>query len=237
MTAGCRPRRPLAYLEVHMKPWEHLATASTPDGSHMELLRHDGDYLIRIDGYELMTSRAHQSEEVMMELACPHPSEGARVLVGGLGMGYTAAAVLAMLPERATLVVSELVPAVVEWNRGPLGPLAGNPLDDPRTQIEVRDVAQVIRTDSEGYDAILLDVDNGPSALSERSNSWLYSPAGLSRIREALRPNGGLAIWSVGEDASFERRLRSAGFTAATHRVNAHGRRGTRHVVFVGKRR
>lgn len=219
-----------------MKPWESLATTRTPDGSRLELLVHDGDYLIRAEGYELMTSRAHASEEAMMTLACPEPTEGARVLVGGLGMGYTAAAALALMPARSSLVISELVPAVVEWNRGPLGPLAGHPLDDPRTELVVGDVVRVIQDASEEFDAMLLDVDNGPTALTDRGNSWLYTKAGLKAIRRGLRPGGSAAIWSVGDEPSFERRLREVGLTPSTHRIRAHGRRGTQHLVFVGKK-
>src|SRR4030095_15445905 len=118
-----------------MKPWERIALARTPDGGLLELIRHDQDYLIRIDGYELMSSRMHSSEEAMMELACPHPAEDARVLVGGLGMGYTTAAALAMLSARASVVVAELAPEVVEWNRGALGPPARRPPPDPRTAV------------------------------------------------------------------------------------------------------
>lgn len=219
-----------------MKPWEQVATARTPDGSLLELLRHDADYLIRAGGYELMSSRMHNSEEAMMQLACAHPSEGARVLVGGLGMGYTTAAALAMLPARASVVVAEIVPAVVEWNRGPLGPLANHPLDDPRTEIVIADVAQLIRRATEHFDAILLDVDNGPRALTDRGNAWLYTATGLAAIRNALRPGGGLAIWSIGDESSFEPRLQAGGFTSATHRVSARGKRGPRHVVFVGQK-
>lgn len=220
-----------------MKPWEQLATARTPDGSLLELLRHDHDYLIRADGYELMSSRMHASEEAMMRLACPHPPDGARILVGGLGMGYTTAAALAILPTRASVMVAELVPAVVEWNRGPLGPLANHPLDDPRTEVVVDDVTRVIRRATDHFDAILLDVDNGPTALTDRGNSWLYTAAGLAAMRNALRPGGGLAIWSINDESSFERRLRAAGFTPVTHHVQARGQRGPRHVVFVGEKR
>jgi spermidine synthase len=219
-----------------MKPWAHIATARTPDDSLLELLRHDADYVIRADGYELMTSRMHSSEEAMMRLACPHPPEDASVLVGGLGMGYTAAAALAMLPVRASVIVAELVPAVVEWNRGPLGPLANHPLDDPRTTMVVADVTRVIREASARFDAILLDVDNGPTALTDRGNSWLYTGAGLAAIRSALRPGGGVAIWSIAAEPSFERRLQAAGFTPATHRIKGHVGRGPWHVVFVGRR-
>jgi len=224
----------LERLEVTMKPWERIASARTPSGSVLELIHHDADYLIRIDGYELMSSRLHASEEAMMQLACPHPRVDARVLVGGLGMGYTAAAALAMLPPRASVVVAELVPEVVEWNRGPLGPLAGHPLDDSRTEIAVADVGRVLEGSPGSFDAILLDVDNGPRGLADRGNSWLYTRAGLAAIRGALRPGGGVAIWSIGEEPSFERRLRASGFLPSTHRIPARGERGPRHIVFVG---
>lgn len=219
-----------------MKPWEHIATARTPGGGLLELIEHDGEFVIRADGYELMVSRGHSSEAAMMELACPHPRAGASVLVGGLGMGYTAAAALALLPARAAVVVAELVPEVVEWNRGPLGPLAGHPLDDPRTEVVLGDVGAVIRAATARFDAILLDVDNGPTALTDRGNSWLYTTAGLAAMHKALRPKGGLAIWSIGDEPSFEGRLRRGGFGPATHHVAAHGTRGPRHVVFVGQR-
>ena len=220
-----------------MKPWERLTSARTPDGSLLELLRHDADYVIRADGWELMTGRMHASEEAMMRLACAAPRADACVLVGGLGMGYTTAAALAMLSPRASVVVAELVPAVVEWNRGPLGPLANHPLDDPRTEIVVADVTRVIRHAKERFDAILLDVDNGPTALTDRGNSWLYRAAGLAATREALRPGGAVAIWSIAEEPSFERRMRAAGFEPTTHHIRARGTKGPRHVVFVGQKR
>lgn len=220
-----------------MKPWEHLATAATPDGHSLELWRHDGDYAIRADGYDLMVSRAHQSEDVMTSLACPQPPAGACVLVGGLGMGYTLRATLDLLPADGAVVVSELIPEVVEWNRGPLGPLAAHPLDDPRTRVEERDVVEVIRGSADRFDAILLDVDNGPDAPTQMANARLYSETGLASIRRALRPRGALAVWSASTAPNFEPRLRKAGFTPSTHRVKAHGRRGASHAVFVGQRR
>ncbi len=128
-----------------MKPWEHLDTAATPDDGKLELWRHDRDYAIRAEGYDLMVSRAHHSEDVMMSLACPEPPSDASVLIGGLGMGYTLRATLDLLPTGGTAVVSELIPKVVEWNRGVLGPLAGNPLDDARTEVAQQDVVRVIR--------------------------------------------------------------------------------------------
>lgn len=220
-----------------MKPWEHLDTTSTPDGSTLALWRHDGEYVIRAQaGYDLMTSRQHGSEDAMMSLACPQPRPGARVLIGGLGMGYTLRATLDLLPADGAVVVGELNPAIVEWNRGPLGPLAGHPLDDPRTQVAVGDVAKVIRKATQDFDAILLDVDNGPKAPSQRGNGWLYTPGGLAATHRALRPGGALAVWSVDDESGFERQLRAAGFQPSTHFVTAHGTRGKRHTVYVGRR-
>ncbi len=220
-----------------MKPWEILASARTPDGSSLELRRHDRDYVIHAEGYDLMTSRRHASEDAMMALACPHPKAGARVLVGGLGMGYTLRAVLDLLPEDGAAVVGELIPEVVEWNRGLLGPLAGNPLDDPRVEVVMGDVARIINKSERQFDAILLDVDNGPGAPTQRGNSRLYTQSGLGSAHRALRPGGGLAVWAVDEERGFERDLRAAGFQPSTHQVAAHGTRGARHVVFVGKKR
>ncbi len=217
-----------------MKPTEILGRTTTPDGSSLELRRHDGDYVIRADGYDLMISRAHGSEEAMMRLACDQPRPGMRVLVGGLGMGYTARAVLDFLPEDGQLVIAELVPAVVEWNREYLGPLAGNPLDDPRTELVVEDVVRTIRASNSTFDAILLDVDNGPHAPTQRGNSWLYTTAGLAAITRALRKGGAVAVWSVEDHPAFLRNLRTAGFNASSQRVVSHH---TKHTVFVGRKR
>ena len=219
-----------------MKPWVHLDTAATPDGHSLELWRHDADYAIREDGHDLMVSRAHQSEDVMMSLACPQPPAQACVLVGGLGMGYTLRATLDLLRADGAVVVSELIPEVVEWNHGPLGSLADHPLDDPRTRVDGRDVAEVIRESTNRFDAILLDVDNGPDAPTQRANARLYSENGLTSVHRALRPRGALAVWSVGSAPGFERRLRRAGFTPSTHRVKAHGQRGGSHLVVVGRK-
>ncbi|MEX2372395.1 MAG: hypothetical protein WD800_01205 [Dehalococcoidia bacterium] len=219
-----------------MKPWVTLARARTPDGEFLELRQHDTDFVIRAEGYDLMISRAHGSEEAMVALAMPAPASGATVLVGGLGMGYTLAAVLAHVDARSSVVVGELIPEVIEWNRGPLAPLAGHPLDDPRTEVVQDDVRRIIFAARERFDAILLDVDNGPDAFTQRANVGLYTPAGLEAARRALKPGGALAVWSVGAEATFERRLRRAGFEASTHRVAAHGKRGRTHVVFVGRR-
>lgn len=217
-----------------VKPWEHLATAPTPDGYHLELWQHDRDYAIRADGYDLMVSRAHQSEDQMMARACPRPRSGAQVLVGGLGMGYTLRAVLDALPADGAAVVSELIPEVIEWNRGVLGSLADRPLDDARTEVDARDVVHVIRDANARFDAILLDVDNGPTAPTQQANKRLYTERGLQEVADALRPGGAVAIWSVDEQRGFERRLRRAGFEPRTHRIRAHGKRGGSHYVLVG---
>ena len=220
-----------------MKPWETLATAITPDGTRFKLLRHDGNYVIHADGYDLMTSYSHGSEDAMMSLACPRPRADACILVGGLGMGYTLAATLDLLPPGGSVVVSELVPEVVEWNRGPLGPLAGHPLDDPRTDLVVGDVADVIRNSKSRFDAVLLDVDNSIDSFTLARNSWLYTPEGLATAHRSLRPRGALAIWSAGTKGTFERRLRAADFTASTHPVRGHDKRGGHYFVLVGRRR
>ena len=219
-----------------MKPWETLATATTPDGIRFELQRHDGNYVIRADGYDLMTSYSHGSEDAMMSLACPRPPADACILIGGLGMGYTLAATLNLMPPGSTVVVSELVPEVVEWNHGPLGPLAGHPLNDPRTDLIVGDVADVIRDSKSRFDAVLLDVDNSVDSFTLPHNSWLYTPDGLAAAHRALRPCGALAIWSVGTERTFERRLRRAGFTASTYPVRGHDKRGGHYSVIVGRR-
>ena len=218
-----------------MKPRETLATAITPEGCRFELLRHDNKYVIQADGYNLMTSYSHASEDAMMSLACPRPPADACILIGGLGMGYTLAATLDLLPPGGSVVVSELVPEVVEWNRGPLGPLAGHPLDDPRTDLVVGDVADVIRDSNARFDAVLLDVDSGVDSFTLARNSWLYTPDGLAATHRSLRPHGALAIWSAGVEGTFERRLRAAGFTASTHPIRGRHKRGGHYFVLIGR--
>lgn len=221
-----------------MKQWEVLDRAPGPDGAELILYRREDEFVIRVDGYELMSSRAHGSEEAMAELACRSCGsiEHARVLVGGLGLGYTLRAALNRLGRGATVVVAEIVPAVVAWNHGPLGPLAGHPLRDPRVILKVADVGLVLREAKEPFDAILFDVDNGPKALTARSNEWLYGRPGLARARRALKLKGVLAVWSASADSTFESRLCQSGFTVTKEEVPAYGRaRRPRYTIYVAR--
>jgi spermidine synthase len=220
-----------------MRAWELLAETCTPDGSDMRLMRRDKEYIIHVNGRTLMSSRMHGSEEAVATTACEHARtiEQPRVLVGGLGMGFTLRATLDALPPDAIVEVVELVPAVVAWNRGPLGVLAGHPLDDPRVRIGVGDVGFTLRANADRFDAILLDVDNGPAALTTPANHGLYDNAGVAASYAALKVGGVLAVWSAWEDRKFEQRLRFHGFVARVDRVRARLKKGGAwHTVFVG---
>ena len=220
-----------------MKPLERLDETRAPDGTPLALTRRDDEYMILASGKPLMTSRLHGSEDALAALGCRDvPARAPRVLIGGLGMGFTLRAALDLLPADALVVVAELVPAVVEWNRGPLGPLAGHPLNDPRVRVELRDVGAVIRSSLAAYDAILLDVDNGPDAFTLAGNASLYGEPGIAAIRRALTPGGVLAVWATEEDKRFVQRLRRAGFEASAERVRARRERGrARHIVFLAR--
>lgn len=221
-----------------MKPWELLGVAQTPDGTNMSLTRRGGEYVILADGKDLMSSRMHGSEQALATIGCEHARrlESPCVLVGGLGMGFTLRATLDLLPPAATVVLSELLPAVVEWNRGPLAPLAGRPLDDRRVRIELGDVADLLRASTGRFDALLLDIDNGPAGFTQASNAGLYANAGLATARAALKPSGVLAVWSAWEDRRFEHRLRYCGFSVETHHVRGRLKKGgPRHIIFVGR--
>ena len=219
-----------------MIPWETLGRAQAPDGAELVLCRRGDEFVIRVGGRDLMSSRMHGSEEELARRACAGLGAGARVLVGGLGLGYTLRAALDALPAGASVTVCELVPAVVEWNRGPLAPLAGQPLEDPRVTVEVVDVGAVIRRPGKRWDAILLDVDNGPVALTRRANHVLYGATGLSVAKAALRLGGVLAIWSASPDDAFVARLHRAGFEVTVDTVPARGRAGgSRHTLFFGR--
>ncbi len=222
-----------------MLPQETLGQVTTPDGQQLVLYRRAGVFTIRVNGYELMSSRAHGSEEALARLGCsglnqrPQP----RVLIAGLGMGYTVRAALHSLPPNATVVVGEVFSAVVEWCQGPLAHLAGNVLADRRVRVVVDDVQALLRCPGKPYDAILLDVDNGPDALTLASNKSLYGPAGLARIHRALTRTGVLAVWSAARDRGFQRRLGKAGFTVRCETVRATAtRKGPAHTIFLAKR-
>ena len=222
-----------------MKPWELLGETRTPDGSLMALMRRDREHVILANGKPLMSNLMHGSEEALASLACtrvrtrPQPC----VLVGGLGMGFTLRATLDALPADASVIVAELLPAVVEWNRGPLAPLAGEPLKDPRVTVLQNDVAETMRASEGRFDAMLLDVDNGPSAFTESANAELYSDRGLASARTALKNGGVLAVWSAREDRKFEQRLRYNGFRVEVSRVRARLKKGgPRHTIFLGYR-
>lgn len=223
---------------------ELLDTALIPGhAGELGLYRKGADYFIKImGGQDLMNSRAHGSEDALGVIACRDLKSRpeARVLVGGLGMGFTLAAALKTVDPDAQVVVAEIVPGVVEWNRGELGGCADRPLDDARVEVLVLDVTELLREEPSreeprGFDAILLDVDNGPDGLTRASNEWLYSKAGLGVIRAALRPGGSVSIWSAGPDKAFVKRLRGAGFEVEEVTVRAHAGKGSRHVIWIAR--
>ena len=223
-----------------MKPWELLGQTVTPDGVEMALTRRDGEYVILAAGKSLMSSRMHGSEEALAAFACRdvRTLERPCVLVGGLGMGFTLRATLDLLPKEATIVVAELVPAVVEWNRGPLGPLAGHPLKDKRVRVDVDDVGATLRASHNRFDAVMLDVDNGPAAFTASANARLYDDRGLAAARGALRRGGVLAVWSASENRRFEQRLRYGKFAVEVERVRGRLKKGgPRHTIFLAHKR
>ena len=219
-----------------MNPFEVLGQTIAADGTEMKLLRRGDDYSIVADGAVLMSSRMHGSEKALATLACQRAKTLKRpsVLIGGLGMGFTMRATLDLLSADATVVVAELVPSVVEWNRGPLGPLAEHPLDDKRVRVEIGDVADTLHSRHGQFDAVLLDVDNGPAALTSPNNGRLYTTHGIAVARAALKAQGVLAVWAVKEDKNFEQRLRDGGFEVTVQRVRGHLNRGARHTIFLG---
>ena len=223
-----------------MIPWKLLDSVPVPGGDEMLCLYRRGEeFSIRVDGRELMNSRVHGSEDVLAELACARlaNSLSPKVLFGGLGMGYTTAAALQLLGAQAKLVVAELVPTVVAWNRGPLAALAGYPLEDSRVSVREIDVARILQTEQNAFDAIVLDVDNGPEGLIKTANDWLYSRAGLNAAHAALKSSGILAVWSASSDLAFSRLLRQAGFTVENVTVRSRGRKGgSRHMIWLAER-
>lgn len=220
-----------------MRHWTQLGEAAIP-GSDKTLLLYRGkdDFSIKISGgFELMSTRKHASEDALGSMPCKRlkQAETATVLIGGLGMGFTLAAVLAEVGPKAVVTVAELIPEVVEWNRGPLGEYSGKPLDDPRTRVHIGDVAKLLRRSRGCFDVIALDVDNGPEGLTKSANDWLYSMSGIAAAQDALRPSGILAYWSADPDQAFHDRLRCCGFMVEEVAIHAHGNKGTRHTIWL----
>ena len=224
-----------------MLPWIQLDSAQIPgEAGELRLKQRGSEFSIMLGSNELMNSRLSGSEEALATLSYdklkgrPRPS----ILIGGLGLGFTLRAALAVVPNDATVVVAELVPAVVSWARGPMAEVFKGCLDDPRVGIYQGDVSELIRSSRAKFDAILLDVDNGPDGLTRQSNDGLYDFAGLKAAREALRPGGVLAVWSSGPDASFTRRVRDSGFAVEAVNSRANGKRGgARHVIWLAQKK
>jgi spermidine synthase len=223
-----------------MIPWSLIDTAQVPDAAgELRLMRRGAEFSIRLGHNELMNSRLGGSEAALATMACERirARQHAEILIGGLGMGFTLRAALAVLGAQARIIVAELVPAVSAWARGPMAEIFGDSLTDPRVRVREPDVAHLIREASSAFDAILLDVDNGPAGLTRKANDGLYQPAGLSAAHAALRPGGVLAVWSSGPDPDFTRRLRNSGFGVEEVMVRANGARGgARHVIWIATR-
>jgi spermidine synthase len=222
-----------------MIPWVQLDSAKTPDGGQeLRLKRRGTEFSIMLGTNELMNSRLSGSEEALAKLSCERIAGQSRptILIGGLGMGFTLRAALTELANDAGIVVAELVPAVVAWARGPMAEIFDGCLDDPRVTIQETDVGQLIRSRPAAWDAILLDVDNGPEGIVHKSNDALYSVQGLAAARSALKPGGVLAVWSQGPDSGFTRRLKQAGFAVEEVSTRANGKRGARHVIWIANR-
>ena len=220
-----------------MKPWNTVGEAVSPDGTRLELVEHDGEYIIKADDLPLMSTRMHFSEMELARLVCTNLKSNAKVMIGGLGLGYTLRSALDLIPKDGVVVQVELVPKVIEWNKGPLGPFNNHPLKDTRTEIVQDDISKVIRQSQNNYDSIMLDVDNGPSTLVNERNAWMYTNQGLQSIRKALKTQGQVAIWSANDDTRFISHMKRNGFLAEKHYIQAHkGKGGIRHVIFTGRK-
>ncbi|WP_297823192.1 hypothetical protein [uncultured Paraglaciecola sp.] len=224
-----------------MIPWIQLGTAQIPNnGGELKFTQRGDEFSIRLSGIrgELMNSRLYNSEKELAELGCAHvkSANNAQVLVGGLGMGYTLAAALKAVTLNSQVTVAELIPEVVVWNQGPLGNCANNPLQDPRTKVHIGDVRELLNIRQPTFDAILLDVDNGPEGLTQKGNNSIYSLQGLDNVYKTLRPKGMLAIWSAGPDEQFTVRLKKAGFKADSCVVRARPGKGSRHTIFLARK-
>ena len=222
-----------------MIPREVVGVAEVPGGPPLRLVRHAGDFIIMLDRNELMSSRMSGSEAALGTMTCERLRDPAtaRILIGGYGMGFTLRALQKALGPDARIVVAELVPGIIEWARGPMAEMTGDCLDDPRVEIRIEDVARSIDEGKGRYDAVLLDVDNGPDGVTRQANDGLYSAVGLERARAALRPGGILAIWSAGADAAFTKRLKQAGFAVEEVRVRARENgKGPTHTIWFATR-
>jgi spermidine synthase len=204
----------------------------------LRLIQRGGEFSIMLGANELMNSRLSGSEEAMASLAIDALGErqAPHWLIGGLGMGFTLRAALSLLSPEAKVTVVELVPAIIAWARGPLAEVFGESLTDPRVAIVEADICDAVGSARSTYDAILLDVDNGPDGLTRDSNDWLYGRVGLERARLALKPAGVIAVWSASSDAAFGRRMTDAGFATETHRVRAGRGKGAHHTIWIGQR-
>jgi spermidine synthase len=222
-------------------PWQLIDTAQVPDSDGvLRLMRRGSEFSIMLGQNELMNSRLSGSEQALATIACERTQslDRPRMLIGGLGMGFTLRAALARLGPGANIVVAELMPAVVAWARGPMAEIFGDSLGDPRVSLREADVAELISSGAASFDAILLDVDNGPEALTREANNALYALSGLRASRAALRPDGVLAVWSSGPNPGFAKRLRDAGFEVEEITARANGKGGgARHVIWVATRR
>jgi spermidine synthase len=220
-----------------MKPLERLGQARTPDGTLMEFFRHDGAYLIRADGVELMSTRRHLSEDRLAEIACAPLRETprARVLIGGLGLGFTLREALRHLRDDAEVVVSELMAEVIAWNAEPSYNLSADAMRDPRVRIVNDDVFRVLKANATSFDAIMLDTDNGPEGMIMSENSSLYDLRGIVTTIGALRPPGRIVYWSVGDDPDFAAALESAGLDVEVNRVRAHATSGPYHTLYTAQ--
>jgi spermidine synthase len=219
-----------------VKPFELLGQAIAPEGTVIKLMRRGDEYIILANGAILMSSRMHGSEEALAAFACQRARalKQPTVLIGGLGMGFTLRAALDLLPEDGAVVVVELVPAVVEWNRGPLGPLARNPLKDKRVRVVTGDVSATLGSSLGQFDAVILDVDNGPAAFTASSNAGLYDKRGIAAAHAALKTEGVLAVWGARDDRKFEQRLRGGGFEVQVRRPRGRLKKGgPRHTIFL----
>ena len=224
-----------------MIPWKQIGATRVPGAEvELRLMQRGAEFSMKIGQNELMSSRLSGSEEALATLACRRIEtiKAPHLLIGGLGMGFTLRAALAVLGPKARITVAELVPAVIEWARGPMVEIFGDSLVDPRASVLCADVIEVIRSHPSAFDAILLDVDNGPEGLIRKANDALYDLGGLTAIRRALRPGGVLAVWSSGPHPAFTRRLREAGFEVNEVAVRATTKRsGARHVIWFATRK